>query len=76
MLASGQEEPLMAAGTFAFASRAAATQVDRTWTNDLTLSEAELLLDQLELAGIRNVEVHCTEEELFAVRIPREFRVW
>jgi hypothetical protein len=65
----------MAAGTFALASRASANRLDSTWTNDLTLSEAELLLDQLELAGVRNVEVHCTEEELFAVRIPREFGV-
>jgi hypothetical protein len=64
----------MAAGTFAVISRASANQLDSTWTNDLTLSEAEFLLDRLEVAGFRDVQVHCTAEELFAIKIPRESR--
>jgi hypothetical protein len=62
----------MATGTFALVSRTSAKQLDSTWTNDLTMSEAEMLLDQLEVAGVRDVEVHCTAEELFAIKIPRE----
>jgi hypothetical protein len=70
----GLEEPLMATGTFAFVSRASANQLDSSWTDDLTMSEAEFLLDQLEAAGFRNVQVHCTPEDLFAVKIPWESR--
>jgi hypothetical protein len=71
----GLEEPLlMATGTFAFVSRASANQLDSSWTDDLTMSEAEFLLDQLEAAGFRYVEVHCTPEDCFAVKIPWESR--
>jgi hypothetical protein len=62
----------MASATIAPPSRASAPSVpvDCTRIDDLTKSEAEILLDRLEAAGIGDVEVCCTKDELFALKIP------
>ena len=44
--------------------------LDSCWTDDLTKSEAEFLLDQLEELGFPNMEVRCTERGMFAVQLP------
>ena len=42
-----------------------------TWTDDLTVTEFEALLDSLEVAGFCNVDVRCTESGFFAVKMPQ-----
>jgi len=49
-----------------------ATRLNSTWTDDMTKSDAEFLLDRLEQAGFRDVKVRCTSEDLFAVQLPSE----
>jgi hypothetical protein len=66
-------EPLMTASTLSRLARA--TPLDEqspfTWTNGMTKSEAEFLLDQFEEAGVPGVEICCTRQGLFAIHLPR-----
>jgi hypothetical protein len=41
-----------------------------TWTEDLTATETEALLDSLEVAGFSDLDVRFCESGLFAVKLP------
>jgi hypothetical protein len=76
MGASESGEYFMTTATPVPVSRAPvpANRTDCTWTADLTMREAEYLLDMLAADGFNDAEVHCTERELFTVKIPSELR--
>ncbi len=62
----------MATGTLAAGASIRGDHLDSAWSDAMTKSEAEFLLDRLEAAGFRDVKVRCTTEDLFAVQIPSE----
>jgi hypothetical protein len=45
-------------------------QIVSDWTENLTKHDAEILLDRLEALGYSCVEVRCTHQGLFVVRLP------
>jgi len=63
----------MTTSTLSFPVNATALddEIMSIWTDELTKSDAEYLLDQLETLGFPFVEVRCTEHGLFGVHVPR-----